>query len=371
MKLRHYTNSKESAISIINSQQLWLGKTGQALKDDDEINHYMKIFRLAHALDEIQRLLGHNAPFNPRLSLYETYILGLSQSYFIKKNQFMIGDVFSEIIRNESYIICFTNEDESNFHDSKYGPVSFVFKESPLREDLYNNFKFLQSEIIYIESDSFSMLELELNSFYENVLSPFLEIIHHEDFNNHYIKITQLIKEKLDKSNQKSERKKISKHLNKLIQKTSSDTERFNDIVKEFFTTHPLSKDKVSQIVDYLEKRVNNVREEKILSTFKEQDARNHRARRTFSKVPREGHLVNLSSCFVKDVRDEDDKETRIIALPSSIDENLKENKLKVDLNMSLLEKVIISPEIENREEVIEDIKAALQGIGLDSVEVE
>lgn len=227
MKLRHYTNSKEAAVSIIKSKQLWLGKTGEALKDRDEVNHFIKNFRVIHALIDIKKIVNINYSYKPQRSLYENLILALSHEYFLTRNYFMIGDFFSEVIRNESYIICFTEDNKSIFHESKYGPVSFLFSDNPLREEKYTNFRFLQREITYIDSNAYDRLEVELNHFYEIVLSPFLKVLNEEEYHQIYTSIPEIISGNFNKKARKEARKDLIYYVEQLTNNIALDINNF------------------------------------------------------------------------------------------------------------------------------------------------
>lgn len=370
MKLRHYTNSKEAALSILRSKQLWLGKTGEALKDKDEINHFIKIFRFAHAFKDIQNKLKITVPPLPQISLYESLVLSIYHEYFLIKNNCMIGDVFAEVIRNESYIICFTKENDSTFHDSKYGPISLVFSKNPLQEEKYSEFKFLTREITYIRFDEFSKLDIELNKFFEEGLAPFLAIIKDLEYHKSSEVIGEIIRGNFDKKESKKARKNIITTGENLIMNTSHDMDTFYSIIHKFQTNNNLDQDKISEIGSYLEDKINKVRETKILGTFEPRWVGRHRLKGTFKNLSVKGHKGNIMSCFLKDIRDENDNETRIIALPTSEYIN-NDNKLKVDLNMTLLEKVIVSQEIEERDTVIKEIKSTLRELGLNQVRIE
>lgn len=367
MKLRHYTNSKESAVSIIKSKQMWLGKTGEALKDRDEVNHYINIFRLFHSLDDIVTSLNKKSSHDSKVNLYENMIKSLFITNFYSKNRIMIGDIFADVIRNESYIICFTEDNESNFHESKYGPVSFLFSDNPLLENKYEDFRFLTKQIIYIDSKEFINVENELEEFYEKAFQPIKEILNDQEFHQMLIDIHDLIKEKFDKKESKTLRKELIKNGENLKKNTLLEYEIMTKTIKNFHEETDFDVDKVSYIGGYLESRINKVREDRILSHFEENLAKHHRLNGTFRQVQKDGHERNIISCFLKDIIDKDDNETRIIALPVSRNTNLMENKLKVDLDMSLLKEIIVSNS-EDKENTIKEIKSALEEMGLEHV---
>lgn len=369
MRLKHYTNSYDSALSIIKSKQLWMGKVGVA-KDSNEILHYLKIFNNIHIVNDIKGLLRKTNP-NSKDSMYVYLMSCIAQSYYYKINQLQLGNVFGDVIRDESYILCFTEDDDSTFHEHEYGPVSFVFSENPLDVNKYSEFEFLEKRIQYIDTQEFDLLETAISNFYEKTVYRFESFDSNEHLYNLIASLRKSIKENLNKKQQKALRKEFERDSKQLFDFTESFIIHFNDILNRFLNDSNSDILEKKSIGNYLEEKINKERENKILSFDDPGSARIHKRNGTFKHNNSKDHLHNLISCFLKDIEFENDNEVRVIALPNSSYQNSDGNILKVDLRMEKLVKVEVSKSLENREEILEGIKNELSKKNLHQVEVE
>jgi hypothetical protein len=368
LRLRHYTNSYESAISIINSKQLWLGRIGVA-KDTNEVLHYLNIFNNIHTIEEIKGIVSQlESP--PTESLYIFLIQSICQSYFYKVNRLQIGNILGEVLRKESYIVCFTEDDSSIFHEQEYGPVSFVFSNNPLEIEKYPQYDFVEKRVQYINTKEFDVLNRLIEEFYIKSISKYEHFYTNENFFNMLYGIRSFIKNNYNKKEQKALRKKLIKDAEELFTSCKKQIEAFKKILNEIFSGDNKDILKMKGIGQYLEQKINNVRENRILRLDDPKSAQYHRIMGTFKHNIRETHIKNLISCFLKDIKFKNDNEIRVIALPNSNHFNKDGNILKVDLNMKLLEKVLVSSSLENRTEIISMIKNELIKNGLNHVEV-
>ncbi|MCW1927405.1 hypothetical protein [Bhargavaea beijingensis] len=359
--LKHYTSNLESAKSIIHSRQLWLRNTGMT-KDSEEIFHYFNIFNDLHVIEDINSLISKNFNPNSKASLYEFYITSLLFEHYYKEHSLQIGQVLADVIRNESYLICFTEESGSMYHEDSYGPIAFLFTDNPLiKNDI--SYQFIKNKITYISKEKYEVINKTANDIFK--VSDLPRYYNSHKLLNEVIKYAQDELSGYSKSEHKRKRKDLLKLLTPLIQSIQLATKDFSAEISPLFI---LSEQINPDINDYLNNRVNEIRKERILDRFSPEyraiSGDMFHAEKAFE------HGKNLISCFIKDSQFEKDNETRIIALPLSKQTN-EGNNLKVNINMNKLEKISVSQSVENRKFLISELKDFVQSRGLNPELVE
>lgn len=365
MKLKHYTSDLKSAKSIIDSKELWLRKTGMT-KDSNEIFHYFDIFNTLNTIEDISRILKTNTPSNPKNSLYENYIASIYLTYFYQTNKLQLGQVLADVIRDESYIACFTEESDnkSGYHEDSYGPIAFVFKENPLRVKENKDFVFVQAKIHYINKKDFDILLEVVNELFNDSIMRYIEPSKFEDINSELFQLVDIISKSCNKNEQKKRRKGLNRSFEGLETKSISSRERLGSILKDL--AFDLKGE--LELASYINQRVNDIREKKISDYYPQEIAGAMKKTGMFRHNKTPEHTWNLIACFVKDIQFSDDEETRIIALPRN--KNVNRDNLKVDMDMELIEKITVSTKIGNRELVVQELKDYLDSKGLSRIRV-
>lgn len=362
MNLIHYTNSLESAKSIIASKELWLGRSGEAPKDNDEINHYLKIFNDFHTIETFNNYIVKSEKKRTEIEI----LGGLYNELIHREKKERLGDVLAKILKEQTHIICFTEEDDiSDYHEQTYGEIRFEFKKNPLKH--IEGFELVQQKIIYLDTTEYNKYKVELDDFFKNLSDRYLtklnlnvkrdelKAIFEDNYKNgnipeiNMIDLKDLFYEHIDIEIQKKHRYNIESIV------TSLNTESFkNNII-------------------YINNEVNDIRESLILKRCSPFYASMFKIMGTFRHVDTMiTHLINIGACFIKDKEFENDKETRIIAIPNK-KYTYNERYLKVPYDPEQLIKISVSEKIQSteREKYIREIKEELEKNNIKGVQVE
>lgn len=360
MSLRHYTANLESAKSIIASKELWLRRTGEAPKDEKEVNHYFKVFNDFHtiaALKEYKK--GREMNFS---SGEVTKLLGTYNELMYRKKSLRIGDVLEKILKEQTHIICFTEEEnESVFHNKTYGEICFQFNDNPLKQ--INGFNIVKQKVTYLNTEKFADSHADLESLYEDLINKYLNGFDLDmELHGLHMQVDKFYNEKIIKEGE------IDKFLKSYI--------RFEDVDKQRRHLHALllteNNEELNGTAQYLTKAVNELREREMLKLFSDKNAQALKNMGTFKHPENINmHKQNIAACFIKGRDFKNDKETRIIALPNK-NYTYKESYLKVPYNTNVLEKIIISQDIEfsKRQQYVSDLKSALSEAGINNVQI-
>ncbi|WP_282155733.1 hypothetical protein [Cytobacillus gottheilii] len=372
MKLDHYTSDLRAAKSIITTQELWMGNTGKAPKDANEILHYFNIFNDYHNITDLSTLINNpdrNNNQNTHDPLLIRYIMGTAHSYFMRENKLRIGDIFASVIREESYIVCFTagTDDNNDFHTDTYGPISFHFKENPLIEDK-DEFVYIEAPVHYLDTNKLSNINSVLNEMYDVLLLPY-----HEFFNRYAMLDTlqfalrKSLKANYNSNGKKKERNNVLKELKTRLEQISTTTEDFSSQVRYYNLFMESNMD--ANVLNYLRTRVARIREQQSMKKISLASREIFRKNGTFRYSDPDGHTRNIISCFIKDKKFENDNEIRVIALPKKEFIN-PENKLRSSYDIKKLEYISVSKNYPNREIAINELQELLITLGHTHVKV-
>lgn len=359
MSLNHYTNSV-AAISILESGVFWMGRTGEAKRDQKEINHFFQTFIYDHTYTEIQNLL-HTEKLGPS---GEPALIGvlqtIAQSFRYFKDRLSIGEFVASILRNESYMVCFTETEFNSvtFHGSEYGEVCFSFSKNPFVNKFTEYFNMIEEKVTYLDTSKTEVISEGILKMYKVILKDLKEIVNKDN------SLDGMLLELYDFNMKKYEKLDTQKILKQMIKDVDKLHQEYKYIYDDFINTiRQLLQSKGKQkmeVAEYIDKKVIELREPKLLSLFSENFANIFKATGQFRKSNIVGHVNNLISCFIKDVEFVKDNETRIIALPKKEFKHPENGILQMPYDLGLLRSITVSPNCKNRESVINKLQNLL-----------
>lgn len=403
--LTHYTSNVDTAISILSSGFFRMSRCTEVKTDDNEINHTLNIINNINELAEINGKLEIamrnieiikkkenkwtslnkktkklakkelNSPMKPNFFRYyrDAYQEALRSliTRFYYNNKIALGNVLSDVLRNESYMACFTYEDSSHHHLGTYGDVCFTFKteKSPLKK--IENFALKEEKVIYMEIEKFQSLGIAAKKF-ENSLTSLeniqmtnkIEPLYNSFLEKNYSRLTYM---------QKTQ--KIHNHFKSIYKSYNKES-----IVKEYegITADLMRKlelnNETGAIILYLDKRTRDVRQKKIQDYLEDSTLIEHYAG-TANPLP---YAFNITSCFIKPIKSmingveflyENDKEYRVIALPTA-ENKVTQKYIEVPLDLKQIAAIKLKDDMKNKEINILKIKECLKNLNLSDVVV-
>ncbi|UAT31469.1 hypothetical protein K7T73_04345 [Bacillus badius] len=345
--LIHYTTDIRSAKSIIESKELWLKSVGKT-KDENEIYHYMNEFNKFHFQKErlgiLKRILNKETDTRAKSEIEQ-----LNINLEMWKRKINNGTELSNILRNYSYLICFTEEENSQFHDSFYGKISFEFTKNPLGNNHLTHY-FLEDKVRYFDAHQLNNIKAQ-----DCEQMAFLTSL-----------TTKMTKKLIKKTNTyyKNYEAILTENINKWLGDYESIRKPDPDLVDTvIFISDLMERNRIEKRVDYYCEigLVDNEQKkgyEMLLNLERN------------SKEAQNTTLINLLSLFLKDNQFSNDKETRIIAIPKNKEGLFSQEFLKVPYDLSTLSKIRVSSTLQDREEVIKDLRLFLESKNLREVKV-
>lgn len=403
--LTHYTSNVDTAISILSSGFFRMSRCTEVKTDNNEINHTLNIINNINELAEINGKLEtamrkteffkekenkwtslnkkrkkltkkeFNSSMNPiflenyRDAYQEALRCLITRFYY--NNKIALGNVLSDILRNESYMACFTYEESSHHHLGTYGDVCFTFKteKSPLKK--IENFALKEEKVIYMEIEKFQSLGVVAKKF-ENSLTSLeniqmtnkVEPLYNSFFKKNYSRLTYMQKTQKIHNNFKS----IYKNYNK-----ESIVKEYEGITADLMRKLELNNE-TGAVILYLDKRTRDVRQNKIQDYLEDSTLIEYYAG-TANPLP---YALNITSCFIKPIKSiingdeflyENDKEYRVIALPTA-ENKVTQKYIEVPLDLKQIATIKLKENMKNKEINILKIKECLKNLNLSDVVV-
>ncbi|MFJ7982235.1 hypothetical protein ACIQ1D_18410 [Lysinibacillus xylanilyticus] len=376
--LNHYTNSVDTAISILTSQSFRMTRSSLVSTDNNEINHMLDIINKMNEFKEIKgkvetsqdrfrfrkviktkSAMGKNAQKGLYRDIYLEITRCLVTKYYYDNN-IAIGNLLSKVLRDETYMACFTEEDYSAHHLGVYGDVCFTFNTNNVFQHI-DGFQFLSNEILYLDTERFSLMG--------KIASQFVNYIKETEGISNQKYLDQIYEEILS----------ITYPLNTYNNKIHNFTNRFLELTKENCFESELVREieasasnvlsqlgfNYTQVVQYVDERTRNLRQASIKPFLNDENLAQH-----YNGIPNPlAHFGNLPCCFIKSVNYKDDKEYRIIALPTQLNQ-VTERYITVPINMDGLVKITLNPKMQNKIEAQTQIQQLLKQLGLSHVQV-
>ncbi|MGK9183783.1 hypothetical protein KXS12_16160 [Priestia filamentosa] len=366
--LIHHTSDINSAKSIISSSELWMKCVGKT-KDTNEIYHFMKEFNRHHYLHEVDGILDNLINYE-KINDYTILdiIYGIIENKVAWQNGISYGAVFSELLRNNSFLVCFTENSQSNFHSQEYGDISFEFSKDPLMKENIASHVFIEEKIIYFNSkEIYNLQNIEsepgLNKesdMLSNEEKSKEEIVTFLEETQEHLSTLGFLKELKEDTRVKMNR--IDRIMLQNIvkwRKKMSFLKKENPVLDSAvrFLTKEMVKERARKKTEFNKEDENFYKE--LIRTSKKYDLMNQTK-------------LNLIGCFLKDKEFVSDAETRILALPkNNSGVKMGSDWLKVPFDKKKLKKVRISPEKKDKKDLKIELEQVLKENGYREVSVE
>ncbi|TYS61996.1 hypothetical protein FZD47_18075 [Bacillus infantis] len=358
--LIHYTKDVDSATSILESGQLWLKSLGKT-SDNEEVLHYMREFNRYHYLGELNLILDRFLQHKNKEELsIEAVVSTIAQNKAQWLEGISYGAALADILRDHTYLICFTENEESEFHNEEYGDISFEFSDDPLVKTNVRSSIFLQEKVEYFNSHELEELQ---SSYQESLLSD-------EEIEQLNTRIEQNLDE-LDidvheflRTWKVAASYQLYKFNRTLLPKVREWNKRFNFTKSNRF--------EVTQAISFLNKLMVEQRAERKTIYLKKDDHFKRKIIRDSGNYELNGQTKqNLMGCFLKDNKFIKDSETRIVAIPKNRDALVDSDWLKLPFAPSKLTRIKVSPHNPNRDEIIRRLQGVISSNGYTSCSVE
>ncbi|UHA60655.1 hypothetical protein KDJ21_002675 [Metabacillus litoralis] len=163
-------------------------------------------------------------------------------------------------------------------------------------------------------------------------------------------------------------RKKLLKDSSKILGKAHATRENF--ISQILTATSVLKEVQVPTVIDYLQSRVTDLRERKILNMNTIESRSHFWEIGSFRNDNTEGHMQNIVSCFIKDTMFKEDNEIRVMALPVKTYNNPDDHILKSSYDINKLKYISVSTNYPNRGEAMEELQYLLASLNHHHIKV-
>ncbi|MEC2074448.1 hypothetical protein [Alkalihalophilus marmarensis] len=370
--LIHHTQSMNNIKSILNSGEIWLKQVSKT-SDNREISHYMDEFNIFHYILELEmsldKYLSNNTPHS--LHQFLTYLEINKRTW---QNKASFGSCLFDILRNNAYLVCFTEKENSEYHNTEYGKYTLEFKSNPL-ESLDSHF-LLEEKVIYFDSKLVAREQ-------EDLATQWSKRIENEDFSLYYadseIETVKKWRHEVNYYRHKYGRiiednsKKFDKKLARVFKSPYNDLRRtlifLNQKMIEMRAERKeivlrTAKKHFVKISEDHKKQINEIVEEELANLIKK------------AHDPKDTGMIgqtrlNLMSVFLKDNYFKKDKETRIIAIPKNSTGLINQEWLKINFDFSKLIRIKIDSSVANKAEEVKILKTILKDLNQQQVIVE